>query len=271
MNAIFRIIVCCQLIFLSGIDFLFAQCGGANTIEFQGVQKVYNTACGNNSYQNLIGTNPTGSGNSIRWEVSFSGGAYTEIRDGSGIPLNDRDLSKTEITNFVLTPAGNASGDYRIRRIVTNAGAGCSNTSQPVFLYYAQSAADVKGGTITGNLTGCSPASGVLTVSGNTGPVLRWESSTDSGVTWAPVANTTNTLNYTNLTSATCFRARIDNICDGNAGTIDPLDPYSTTVCITINSVPTITAQPLSQGVCIGAGISMSVAATSATPLSYQW
>ncbi len=247
-----------------------AQCG-PNTLAFNGSQPIYNTACGNNSYQVISGSTPSGTGNSFRWEVSFSGASYSTIVNNSGIPVNSMDLSKNDITNFVLTPAGNGSGDYRIRRIVTNAGAGCSNTSQPVFLYYSQSSATTSGGTITGNDVSCSPASGSLTVSGNTGPVLRWESAPGSGGPWTTISNNTNTLAYSGLTAGTCYRALIDNICDGTAGSVDAFDKYSTTFCITVNSIPAITVQPLSQDVCIGSGLSLSVTATSATPMTYQW
>ena len=270
MKSFFRILVCSLLILYTGLVESYAQCG-PNTIAFNGGQPIYNTACGNNSYQVITGSTPSGTGNSFRWEVSFSGAAYSTIVNGSGIPINSADISKSEITSFVLTPANNASGDYRIRRIVSNAGIGCSNTSQPVFLYYSQNASTTSGGTITGNAVSCSPASGSLTVSGNTGPVLQWESASTSAGPWTPIANNTNTLAYSGLTSGTCYRALIDNICTGNAGSIDAADRYSTIFCITVNSVPAISAQPLSQGVCIGSGLNLSVTATSATTMSYQW
>ncbi len=273
MNPIFRIFVCFLLIFQAWIPDLLAQCGGPNTLEFNGVQKIYNTACGNVSYQDLVEVSPSGSGDTYRWQVSFSGGAFTDVKIG-GVPISTKKLAKGDITDHILVPAGNAPGDYRIRRIVTNSGAGCSNTSQPVFLYYSQNASTTSGGVISGDLIACSPASGTLTVSGNTGPVLRWESkpSSNAAAPWTPITNETNTLTYSGLTSGTCYRALIDNICTGSAGNIDfPADKYSTEFCITVNSTPVITVQPLSQGVCIGAGLNLSVTATSATAMSYQW
>ncbi|MEJ7694577.1 PKD-like domain-containing protein, partial [Daejeonella sp.] len=270
MNSIFRTLLFIFLFFQAGIPVLFAQCG-PNTLAFNGSQPIYNSACGNNSYQTLNGTSPSGTGNSFRWEVSFSGAVYSTIVNGSGNPLTTRDLSKSDITNFILTPAANASGDYRIRRIVTNSGAGCSNTSQPVFLYYAQSSSSTTGGSISGDLADCAPASGTLTVAGNTGPVLRWESAPSSGGPWTPITNITNTLNYSNLSSLTCYRVLTDNICSGVPGVIDPEDKYSTTACVTVTTVPVITVQPLSNSVCLGSGTSLSVTATSSTAISYQW
>ncbi|MBK9192174.1 MAG: gliding motility-associated C-terminal domain-containing protein [Crocinitomicaceae bacterium] len=67
------------------------------------------------------------------------------------------------------------------------------------------------GGSTSG---GTSPActginSGTITLSGHTGSVTHWEYSTDGGVTWTVVANTTTTYNYTNLTTSTRFRASV--------------------------------------------------------------
>ncbi|MEJ7778202.1 MAG: PKD-like domain-containing protein, partial [Daejeonella sp.] len=271
MNTIFRIVICCLVISYSGATELFAQCG-PNTLAFNGSQPIFNTACGNNSYQVINGSTPSGTGNTYRWEVSFSAATYTTIVNGSNVPVSSQDLSKSEITNFVLAPAGNASGDYRIRRIVTNTSASCTNTSEPVSLYYALSSSATTGGTIIGETLVCSPATGTLTVAGNTGPILRWESAPSSSGPWTPIPNSaTRSYSYSGITSGTCYRALSDNICDGTAGSIDALDKYSSVICITVNSVPTITQQPLSQGACLGSGISLSVTATSATTISYQW
>ncbi|MGB4399525.1 MAG: PKD-like domain-containing protein [Daejeonella sp.] len=271
MKSIFRILICTLLLIQAGANVLYAQCG-PNNIEFVGGERIYNSACGNVSYQNIDGSTPTGTGNSFIWEVSFSGGAYTVIRNNSGVAITSEDLSKSEITSFILGPAGNAAGDYRIRRFVTNSSLGCSNPSAPVFLYYSQSASTISGGFITGNSVSCSPASGDLLLQGHTGPILKWEMQDING-NWILVDNKTNTLSYSNLTASTCYRALVDNICGANStlGVIDAGDKYSTTFCITVNSAPAITAQPASQSVCIGSSVTLSVTATSSTAMSYQW
>jgi uncharacterized protein (DUF2141 family) len=66
------------------------------------------------------------------------------------------------------------------------------------------------GGTIDGDETVCSGTnSTTLTLSGHTGAIARWESSTSStfasGVT--NISNTTTTLTATNLTATTYYRA----------------------------------------------------------------
>ena len=76
--------------------------------------------------------------------------------------------------------------------------------------------------TIAGNLTGnavvCAGINAsAINLSGNTGNVLKWLSSTD-GVTWSDIANTTNTYIAQNLNTTTSFIALVQN---GSACSID--------------------------------------------------
>ncbi len=109
-------------------------------------------------------------------------------------------------------------------------------------------------------------------ISGNTGPVLRWESAPAGTENWTTVKevdpdNYSNTLDYTNLTTSTCFRAVVQNICSN--GTTEPTK-YSSTFCITVNSAPVISGLS-NQTLCAGSELSLSVSATSLLPLTYQW
>lgn len=67
------------------------------------------------------------------------------------------------------------------------------------------------GGTIAGSTTVCfDNSSGTLTLSGHTGSVVRWESSTDNFVSViTPIVNNTTTHNYSNILQTTQFRAVI--------------------------------------------------------------
>ncbi|WP_165501395.1 beta strand repeat-containing protein, partial [Pedobacter psychrodurus] len=62
-------------------------------------------------------------------------------------------------------------------------------------------------GTISGAGTVCSGSNGTLTLSGAPSTVVRWESSTDNGINWTTIANTTTSLNYTNIAVTTLYRA----------------------------------------------------------------
>ena len=175
----------------------FSQCDN-NTLEYNGVDKIFNTACGNNSYQTITApTGPTGSGQTYKWEASFSGGAYFTL------PVTSSSLSKSDQTNHVLTPNSHAAGDYRIRRIITDLAPNCTNISPPVFLYYADNVSLTSGGTIKGTQTVCAGTSGTITLSGHTGPVLKWESAPTSAGPWTPIVGANYyEFSYSNLTTS---------------------------------------------------------------------
>ena len=67
-------------------------------------------------------------------------------------------------------------------------------------------------GSVTADATVCTGSnSGTLTLAGHTGTILRWESSIDNFVTIVPIANTTITQSYLNLTQTTKYRAVVQN------------------------------------------------------------
>ncbi|MGZ3866161.1 MAG: T9SS type B sorting domain-containing protein [Bacteroidia bacterium] len=67
-------------------------------------------------------------------------------------------------------------------------------------------------GTVSGGGSFCgSTGAGTLTLSGNTGNVTQWQSSTDGGATWSVITNTTTTLTYTNITQNTLYGAVVQN------------------------------------------------------------
>lgn len=279
MKLFYRKLILLFFITALGYSKVSAQCV-PNSVKFIGGQPIFNTACGNNSYQAIKpDSNIPGSGQTYRWEVSFSGAPFSTVVDASNVPISTSELSKSDITSYILNTHALASGDYRIRRIVDDNSPLCTNTSDHVFLYYAQSQSRISGGTISGAATYCSPASGTLMITGNTGPVLRWESAPAGTEDWTVVKtinpneySNTLDLNYTNLTESRCYRALVDNVCGaaGTAGVIDPTDIYSSTFCVTINSSPVIT-DPVSQILCQGSELSMSVSVTSVLPVTYQW
>jgi trimeric autotransporter adhesin len=85
------------------------------------------------------------------------------------------------------------------------------------------------GGTVSSNTTVCAGSnSGALTLSGNTGGVLRWEYSTDGGTNWVLINNTTTTLNFNNLIITTAYRAIVQSGVCASA--------ISSTATVTVNS-----------------------------------
>ncbi|HWV64412.1 hypothetical protein, partial [Chitinophaga sp.] len=86
------------------------------------------------------------------------------------------------------------------------------------------------GGTITGNSTVCfGTNNGTLTLENHVGTIIKWQSSTtaDFNGTVIDIENTAATLNYTNLSETTYYRAVVQNApC---------MEIYSTIATITVN------------------------------------
>ncbi|MFL5763601.1 MAG: gliding motility-associated C-terminal domain-containing protein [Bacteroidia bacterium] len=83
------------------------------------------------------------------------------------------------------------------------------------------------GGITSGAATYCTSVnSGFLSLTGYTGSILNWESTTDGGATWTNIGNTTPAQSYFNLSITTCYRAIVQS------GAFPP--DTSTVSCITI-------------------------------------
>ncbi|MGZ3943400.1 MAG: PKD-like domain-containing protein [Mucilaginibacter sp.] len=99
------------------------------------------------------------------------------------------------------------------------------------------------GGTTAGTATVCSSGnSGQVTLSGQQGNILRWESSIDNGATWQPIVNVSTTENYVNLTQTTQYRAVIQS---GKCAALP-----STATTITVNQAPPQATAGFDQAVC---------------------
>ena len=93
------------------------------------------------------------------------------------------------------------------------------------------------GGT-TNNTGGtlCSTAnSGIVVLTGKTGNVVKWQTSTNGGVSWTDVVNTTTTLVFTNAANNQQYRTVVNN--SGSC-----VDAYSTTTTIITSVVACSTA-----------------------------
>jgi len=152
-------------------------------------------------------------GNVIRWEQSINGGgAWTTISNTTTTQ------SYTNLTQTTMFRAVVQSGPCS----VANSAAATITVTQ------------IAGGTVSGSTTVCPGTnSGSLTLSGQTGTIVRWESSTNSGGSWTNISNTTSTQSYTNLASTTQYRVLIQS------GTCSA---YSSVGTITMNTLPTLSS-----------------------------
>jgi gliding motility-associated-like protein len=161
----------------------------------------------NSGFISLLGHN----GSILNWESSTNGGL-------------------TWTTSANTTPSEsyfNLSQTTCYRAIVKD-GAFPADTSSVscVTVYQPTVAGSIAGGGIFCGTSG----SGTLTLSGNTGNPLYWEYSTDNGLSWTTVANTTTTLNYSAIMQNTIYQAVVQN------GSVCPTDT-SSQVSFTIDSL----------------------------------
>ncbi|HRE98774.1 MAG TPA: hypothetical protein PK637_18570, partial [Flavobacteriales bacterium] len=94
-----------------------------------------------------------------------------------------------------------ASRNYRV---IVQAG-GCAAVNSSVVAITVDTL--TVGGIASGAVTVCANGNaGNVQVTGNNGVINHWEFSDDAGVTWNPIANTTSTQPYTNLSASRRFR-----------------------------------------------------------------
>src|SRR5688500_4567282 len=100
----------------------------------------------------------------------------------------------------VMTWANGFSGTVDIR-VSAN---GCNGPSVQVVRTVIISLTPAVGTLSPALYTGCTgTASGTITLGTITGSVREWQSSTNGGVTWAPITNTLSSLTYNNLSQTT--------------------------------------------------------------------
>lgn len=130
----------------------------------------------------------TSSSNTIQWYNVSTGG--TSI--GSSASAANYPVSPAATTTY-YAEAKNANGCVSSSRVSTTV------TVSPVSA----------GGTVSGDNTVCAGSnSSTLTLSGYTGSITRWESSTDNFATAATtISNTTSNLAVSNLSTTTYYRA----------------------------------------------------------------
>ena len=137
-------------------------------------------------------------------------------------------------TNSITVSTGTSGQNGNIGVQAWN---GCGSSAAKTFPVTVGAASI--GGTVSGGSTVCAGTnSTVFNLSGNTGSIIRWESSTDNFASViTPIANTTTTLTATNINVTTSYRAVVQNMsCSvvvSSGGTVTIKNPVATgvTVC----------------------------------------
>jgi len=149
------------------------------------------------------------SGTILKWQLSTNnGGNWTDIANTTS-SQSYSNLTQTTLYRAVI--------------------GGCSNSNSSIATITVTGAS--VGGTVSGSTTACLGSNGgTLTLSGQTGDVIRWESSVDNGINWTTISNTNTTQTYTNLTQTTQYRAVV------LSGVCSPAN--SSVATITVNGAP---------------------------------
>lgn len=139
-------------------------------------------------------------GNVNKWQRSSDNVNWTNISNTT------TSLSET------ISTSGNVY--YRVEVQTPNCGAAVYSPSK---LITVTSGTPPNGGSVSSAVHATATNSGTLTLSGYTGTIVKWQRSTNSGVTWSDIVNTAATYSYTNQTDATLFRAQLTSGTCGNA------------------------------------------------------
>jgi PKD repeat protein len=150
-------------------------------------------------------------GTIVKWQKRVNTGSWTDITNTA--------------TTYSETPA--TAGTWEYRGVVNN---GSDLYSAPVTI---EVNALTVAGSVTGGVAICSGStSGLLTLAGHTGTIVRWESSVSPFSTWTPISNTAATYTSGALIQTTQFRAVVQN------GSCSALNSTSTTVTVSPTTVP---------------------------------
>ncbi|MFZ4412736.1 MAG: gliding motility-associated C-terminal domain-containing protein, partial [Bacteroidales bacterium] len=191
---------------------------------------------GTNSTILTLGTH---TGAVVKWQSSLDGSVWTDIL-----------ISTTTYT------ATNLTATTQFRAVVQS---GVCNSLNSVATTVTVNPANV-GGILSSNASLCSTTnSTLLTLTANTGTIIRWESSIN-GTIWTTISNTIATYTATNIPVTTQFRVVVQS------GVCSPA--YSSIDTITINTPPTVSITAFTNpSTCAGT----NGTATVSTAASYLW
>jgi hypothetical protein len=157
----------------------------------------------------------------FRWTYTGNAGST----NAQGLGIDDLSLNYSAGNTQNPTRPNATVGMSGLYTLVVTDGNSCSNTATTTVTVNPTSV----GGTVSSSATVCSGNnSGTLTLTGQTGSIVRWEYSTDGGSNWAPISNTAISQTYTNLTQTTLYMAVVQS------GACSPAN--STTATITMAS-----------------------------------
>jgi len=251
-----------------------AQIGGAGAAG----RVIISYSCTNFSLTSTAATNVCGS-TSTTSTVTLTGSAASLPVGNYVVTYNRSSPSATALTaNLTVTSAGigtftatglTTAGSSTITITNLTSESCSSNITTNNTATITVSPATV-GGTVNGGTTITSGStSGLLTLSGHTGAVIKWQSSVSPFTTWTDIANTATTYTSGPLTVTTQFRAVVQS------GICTAVNAEATTVTVN-DPPPTITLNASGENVCQdffsqeNAYSLLAYTATTGSPITYS-
>uniref|UniRef100_UPI0025C2D951 cadherin domain-containing protein n=1 Tax=Daejeonella sp. TaxID=2805397 RepID=UPI0025C2D951 len=134
-------------------------------------------------------------GDVIKWQVSSDQNIWTDISN----------------TTNVLSKVADIQGTFYYRAVVQTQGCG-SEVFSPAYPIIVQAGQAPVGGSITNkHIATTNSMFGLLTLTGYTGQVVKWQSSTNGGLFWNDIINNTDSLEYNYVNWNTDYRAVVVN------------------------------------------------------------
>jgi hypothetical protein len=121
--------------------------------------------------------------------------------------VNWTDISNTTV-NLTETISSSGTYYYRVEVQTPSCGSAVFSTSKIITVI---SGTPPVGGSVSSNTHTSTTNSGTLTLSGYTGTIVRWQRSTNDGITWTDITNTSATHSYSNITTKTLFRVQLQS------------------------------------------------------------
>ena len=150
-----------------------------------------------------------------KWQRSTDSSTWTDIAN----------------TNPTLIETVNTIGTMYYRAFVQVPGCGAAVVT-PTKSITVVSGTPPQGGVVSSSTHFSATNSGTLTLTTYTGTISKWQKSTDDGLVWIDISNTTDSYSYNNISSKTLFRVLVAN---GSCGT-----SYSASGTVEVIYSPTI-------------------------------
>ena len=178
-------------------------------------------------------------GSIVKWQKNVDSGVWSDIANTT--------------TTCTSTPV--SAGTWRYRAVISN---GSTLYSAPTRIVVNPIAV---GGTISGSSTICSGnTSGLLSLSGQTGTILKWQSAVTPFTSWTDIANTASSYISDALNQTTHFRAVVQS---GSCGVAN-----SNEAIVTVNAVP---VPVITGSASVLMASNVQVYSTEAGMSAYQW